>query len=55
MQKEQEKHNRIQNKDKPKKSKKEEKQENPEFDEVSKEILEGKHIFCDPGKRSYFL
>ena len=57
MQKEQAKQKRLQNKDKPKKSKKEEKQENPEFpyiDEVSKEILEGKHIFCDPGKRSLF-
>ena len=34
-----------------------EKQENPEFqyiDEVPKEVLEGKHIFIDPGKRSLF-
>jgi len=47
----------LENKDKPKKSKKEEKQENPEFpyiDEVPKEMLEGKHIFIDPGKRSLF-
>jgi len=54
LQKKQAKQKRLQNKDKPKK---EEKQENPEFpyiDEVSKEILEGKHIFCDPGKRSLF-
>jgi hypothetical protein len=47
----------LENKDKPKKSKKEEKQENPEFpyiDEVPKEMLEGKHIFIDPGKRNLF-
>ena len=47
----------MENKDKPKKSKKEEKQENPEFpyiDEVPKEMLEGKHIFIDPRKRSLF-
>jgi len=57
IQKEQIKQNRLENKDKPKKTKKEEKQENPEFpyiDEVSKEILEGKHIFIDPGKRALF-
>ena len=57
IQKEQEKKKRLENKDKPKKSKKEEKQENPEFyyiDEVPKEMLEGKHIFIDPGKRSLF-
>jgi len=57
LQKEQAKQKRLQNKDKPKKSKKEEKQENPEFyyiDEVPKEMLEGKHIFIDPGKRSLF-
>jgi hypothetical protein len=54
LQKEQAKQKRLQNKDKPKK---EEKQENPEFpyiDEVPKEVLEGKHIFIDPGKRSLF-
>uniref|UniRef100_A0A6C0H659 Uncharacterized protein n=1 Tax=viral metagenome TaxID=1070528 RepID=A0A6C0H659_9ZZZZ len=57
LQKEQAKQKQLDNKDKPKKLKKEEKQENFEFpyiDEVSKEILEGKHIFCDPGKRSLF-
>ena len=57
LQKEQAKKKRLENKDKPKKSKKEEKQENPEFpyiDEVPKEMLEGKHIFIDPGKRSLF-
>ena len=57
LQKEQSKKKRLENKDKPKKSKKEEKQENPEFpyiDEVPKEMLEGKHIFIDPGKRSLF-
>jgi N-acetylmuramoyl-L-alanine amidase len=57
IQKEQAKKKRLENKDKPKKSKKAEKQENPEFayiDEVSKEILEGKHIFIDPGKRALF-
>lgn len=56
-QKEEAKKKRLENKDKPKKSKKEEKQENPEFpyiDEVPKEFLEGKHIFCDPGKRTLF-
>ena len=57
LQKEQSKKKRLENKDKPKKSKKEEKQENPEFpyiDEVPKEMLEGKHIFIDPGKRTLF-
>jgi|688.fasta_scaffold85759_4 hypothetical protein len=57
LQKEQSKQKRLENKDKPKKSKKEEKRENPEFpyiDEVPKELLEGKHIFIDPGKRSLF-
>jgi hypothetical protein len=57
IQKEQAKKKRLENKDKPKKSKKEEKQDNPEFpyiDEVPKEMLEGKHIFIDPGKRSLF-
>ena len=57
LQKEQAKQKRLENKDKPKKSKKEEQQENPEFpyiDEISKEELEGKHIFIDPGKRSLF-
>jgi hypothetical protein len=57
LQKEQAKKKRLENKDKSKKSKKEEKQENPEFpyiDEVPKELLEGKHIFIDPGKRSLF-
>ena len=57
LQKEKAKQKRLENKDKPKKSKKEEKKENPEFpyiDEVPKELLEGKHIFIDPGKRSLF-
>lgn len=57
LQKEQAKKKRLENKDKPKKSNNEEKQENPEFpyiDEVPKEMLEGKHIFIDPGKRSLF-
>jgi hypothetical protein len=57
LQKVQIKQKRSVNKDKPKKSKKEEKQENPEFpyiDEVPKEVLEGKHIFIDPGKRALF-
>ena len=57
LQKEKAKKKRLQNKDKPRKSKKEEKQENLEFpyiDEISKEVLEGKHIFIDPGKRSLF-
>ena len=60
LQKEQAKQKRLANKDKPKKTKKEEKQEkqeNPEFpyiDELPKEVLEGKHIFIDPGKRSLF-
>uniref|UniRef100_A0A6C0DJT6 Uncharacterized protein n=1 Tax=viral metagenome TaxID=1070528 RepID=A0A6C0DJT6_9ZZZZ len=57
LQKEQAKQKRLENKHKPKKSKKEETQENPEFpyiDEVPKELLEGKHIFIDPGKRSLF-
>jgi hypothetical protein len=57
QQKEQAKKKRLENKDVPKKSKKEEKQENPEFpyiDEVPKEVLDGKHIFIDPGKRTLF-
>jgi len=57
LQKEQAKQKRLENKDKPKKSKKEEQQENPEFpyiDEIPKEMLEGKHIFIDPGKRTLF-
>ena len=57
LQKEQAKQKRLANKDKPKKTKKEEKLENPEFpyiDEVPKELLEGKHIFIDPGKRTLF-
>ena len=57
FQKEQAKQKRLENKNKPKKSKKEEKQENYKFsyiDEVSKELLEGKHIFIDPGKRTLF-
>jgi len=57
FQKKQAKQKRLENKNKPKKSKKEEKQENHEFsyiDEVSKELLEGKHIFIDPGKRTLF-
>lgn len=32
--------------------KKEIQHEFPYIDEVSKELLEGKHIYCDPGKRS---
>ena len=57
LQKEKAKQKRLENKDKLKKSKKEEKEENPEFpyiDEVPKELLEGKHIFIDPGKRALF-
>lgn len=57
LQKEQAKQKRLQNKDKPKKSKKQEKEETVEFpyiDEVPKELLEGKHIYIDPGKRSLF-
>ena len=54
LQKEQSKKKRLVNKDKPKKSNKEENPEFPYIDEVSKELLEGKHIFCDPGKRSLF-
>ena len=33
-------------------TKKEVQHEFPYIDEVSKELLEGKHIYCDPGKRS---
>ena len=33
-------------------TKKEIQHEFPYIDEVSKELLEGKHIYCDPGKRS---
>jgi len=54
-QKEKAKQKRLDNKDKPKNSKKEEKKENQEFryiDEIPKEQLQGKHIYCDPGKRS---
>ena len=54
LQKEQIKQKRLENKDKPKKSKKEENPEFPYIDEVSKEVLEGKHIFIDPGKRALF-
>jgi hypothetical protein len=57
IQKEQAKQKRLENKDKPKKSKKHEKEENVEFpyiDEVPKELLKGKHIFIDPGKRTLF-
>ena len=35
-----------------KETKKEIQHEFPYIDEVSKELLEGKHIYCDPGKRS---
>ena len=35
-----------------KENKKEIQHEFPYIDEVSKELLEGKHIYCDPGKRS---
>jgi hypothetical protein len=55
MQKEKVRQKRLEDKDKPKQSKKEKKEANPEFkyiDEVPKEILKGKHIFIDPGKRS---
>ena len=55
--KEESKQKRLENKDKIYKSKKELKKENPEFpyiDEVSKEVLEGKHIFIDPGKKNLF-
>ena len=54
LQKEQAKLKRLENKNKPKKSKKEENSEFPYIDEVPKELLEGKHIFIDPGKRSLF-
>ena len=54
LQKEQAKQKRLENKDKPKKSKNEETPEFPYIDEVPKELLEGKHIFIDPGKRSLF-
>jgi hypothetical protein len=54
LQKEQIIQKRLENKDKPKKSKKEENPEFPYIDEVSKEVLEGKHIFIDPGKRALF-
>ena len=55
--KEESKQKRLENKDKIYKSKKTLKKENPEFhyiDEVSKEVLEGKHIFIDPGKKNLF-
>ena len=55
--KEESKQKKLENKDKIYKSKKELKKENPEFpyiDEVSKEVLEGKHIFIDPGKKNLF-
>jgi hypothetical protein len=57
LQKELAKQKRLENKDKPKKSKKQEKEDHPQFqyiDEVPKEVLEGKHVFIDPGKRSLF-
>jgi hypothetical protein len=57
LKKEESKQKRLENKDKIYKSKKELKKENPEFpyiDEVSKEVLEGKHIFIDPGKKNLF-
>ena len=54
LQKKQAKNIRLENKDKPKKSKKEENVEFPYIDEVPKEMLEGKHIFIDPGKRTLF-
>ena len=54
LQKEQAKQKRLENKDKPKKSKREENTEFPYIDEVPKEVLEGKHIFIDPGKRALF-
>jgi len=52
QQKEKTKQKRLENK-----SKKEENKKNPEFpyiDEVPKELLQGKHIFIDPGKKSLF-
>ena len=55
--KEESKQKRLEIKDQIYKSKKELKKENPEFpyiDEVSKEVLEGKHIFIDPGKKNLF-
>ena len=55
--KEESKQKNLEIKDKIYKSKKELKKENPEFhyiDEVSKEVLEGKHIFIDPGKKNLF-
>jgi len=57
LKKEESKQKRLENKDKIYKSKIELKKENPEFpyiDEVSKEVLEGKHIFIDPGKKNLF-
>jgi hypothetical protein len=57
LKKEESKQKNLENKDKIYKSKKELKKENPEFpyiDEVSKEVLEGKHIFIDPGKKNLF-
>ena len=55
--KEESKQKRLEIKDQEYKSKKTLKKENPEFpyiDEVSKEVLEGKHIFIDPGKKNLF-
>jgi hypothetical protein len=54
LQKEQAKQKRMKDKDKPKKLKNEANVEFPYIDEVPKELLEGKHIFIDPGKRSLF-
>jgi len=57
LKKEESKQKNLENKDKIYKSKKELKKENPEFpyiDEVSKKVLEGKHIFIDPGKKNLF-
>jgi hypothetical protein len=57
LKKEESKQKRLENKNKIYKSKIELKKENPEFpyiDEVSKEVLEGKHIFIDPGKKNLF-
>ena len=59
IQKENAKQKRLQKDilEQPQKSKKQEKIENPEFpyiDEVPKEVLEGNHIFIDPGKKNLF-
>jgi hypothetical protein len=57
LKKEESKQKRLEIKNQIYKSKKTLKKENLEFpyiDEVSKEVLEGKHIFIDPGKKNLF-